>query len=149
AATSRGWESYRSIERYMEARACRRRQILAHFGDDRAGAPAGRCCDVCDLDPGLVAALERAPTRASRSRSARPGEPSAEPVDERQFEALRAWRMERAAGSPAYTVAANAVLEEVLRLRPASLHELIGVRGVGPAFCEKHGESLLSVIRSL
>jgi superfamily II DNA helicase RecQ len=70
-------------------------------------------------------------------------------VDERQFEALRAWRMQRAGSSPAYTVAANAVLEEVLRLRPASLHELIEVRGVGPAFCEKHGDSLLSALRAL
>ena len=67
-----------------------------------------------------------------------------EPVDEGQFEVLKAWRFERAEGKPAFTVAANAVLEEVLRRRPRSLEELIEIRGIGPAFCEKHGESLLA-----
>jgi ATP-dependent DNA helicase RecQ len=170
AATSRGWEAYRSIERYMDARECRRAQILSHFGDVAAAAPTGRCCDACDPDPGLTRALERTRSRAragarGQSRLGLPsGAPAGargarapagddgqapDPVDERQFEALRAWRMQRAGGSPAYTVAANAVLEEVLRLRPASLQELIEVRGVGPAFCEKHGDSLLSAIRAL
>ena len=38
AAKDRGWESYRSIERYMASgEMCRRRQILDHFGDARAG----------------------------------------------------------------------------------------------------------------
>jgi hypothetical protein len=41
-------------------------------------------------------------------------------------------------------VTTNAVLEDVLRTRPRSLRELAGIRGVGPAFCEKHGESLLA-----
>ena len=34
------------------------------------------------------------------------------------------------------------MLEEVLRWRPRSCEELIEIRGIGPAFCEKHGESL-------
>ncbi len=38
AARDRGWEAYRSIERYSTgAEICRRRQILDHFGDARAG----------------------------------------------------------------------------------------------------------------
>ena len=57
AAKDRGWESYRSIERFItgKRRQCRRRQILDHFGDEEQGMPSGRCCDVCDPD----AALER------------------------------------------------------------------------------------------
>ncbi|MGA8364344.1 MAG: RecQ family ATP-dependent DNA helicase, partial [Solirubrobacteraceae bacterium] len=40
AAKNRGWESYRSIERYMSgASTCRRRQILDHFGDSSPVAP--------------------------------------------------------------------------------------------------------------
>jgi len=54
AARDRGWESYRSIERYSSADTCRRRQILDHFGDAELGAPSGRCCDVCDPDPELA-----------------------------------------------------------------------------------------------
>jgi hypothetical protein len=46
-------------------------------------------------------------------------------------------------------VAANAVLGDVLRRRPANMEELIEIRGIGPAFCEKHGESLLAVLGGL
>jgi ATP-dependent DNA helicase RecQ len=70
-------------------------------------------------------------------------------VDEDEFEHLRAWRWERADGKPAYTVAPNAVLEEILRRRPASMQGLLDIRGVGPSFGEKHGESLLAALREL
>jgi ATP-dependent DNA helicase RecQ len=46
-------------------------------------------------------------------------------------------------------VAANTVLEEILRRRPKSNEELIEIRGIGPAFCEKHGESLLEALGAL
>jgi ATP-dependent DNA helicase RecQ len=72
-----------------------------------------------------------------------------EPVDESEFELLKAWRLARAEGKPAYTVATNASLEEALRCRPASLDELLAIHGIGPAFCEKHGESLLVVLGEL
>ncbi len=50
AATDRRWQAYRSIERYAAGAdgACRRRQLLDHFGDDEPIAPSGRCCDVHD-----------------------------------------------------------------------------------------------------
>jgi ATP-dependent DNA helicase RecQ len=153
AAKDRGWESYRSIERFITGReTCRRRQILDHFGDSAQGAPSGRCCDVCDPDEGLELLMRARP--ASRRASAAPGSRAAaehpdEPVDEDQFELLRSWRWERAEGKPAYTVAANAVLEDVLRGRPRSMEELIEIRGIGPAFCEKHGESLLAALEEL
>jgi len=70
-------------------------------------------------------------------------------VDRAQFERLRAWRLERAEGKPAYTVATDAVLEDVLRERPETNAELIELRGIGPAFCEKHGESLLELLGAL
>jgi RecQ family ATP-dependent DNA helicase len=167
AARDRGWESYRSIERYMSGERCRRRQILDHFGDPQQGAPSGRCCDVCAPDHELAQALaERPPAPArrrartpapkarespatGRERSATETEALAAPVDERQFEKLRRWRWERAEGKPAYTVAANAVLEEVLRVRPRSLAALQQIRGIGPTFCERHGESLLSELAGM
>jgi len=165
AAKDRAWESYRSIERYMGGETCRRAQILEHFGDPERGRPTGRCCDVCDPDGDLTAAMERARSApaAGRSRGARGTRgagprgagsrgleaPAGPPVDEQEFEALRAWRLQRADGLPAYTVAANGVLEEVLRRRPVSASELIEIKGIGPAFCEKHGESLLGVLAGL
>jgi ATP-dependent DNA helicase RecQ len=171
AATDRGWEAYRSIERFSaDGHTCRRRQILDHFGDSALGAPTGRCCDVCEPDTALARAMAAAPTQRPRSGSVRAGrgsdanaradgglvravgafdaEPMA-PVDEREFDALRAWRMERAEGKPAYTVATDAALRGILHGRPRGHRELLAVRGVGPAFCEKHGESLLAALAAL
>ena len=148
AARDRGWDSYRSIERYMSAASCRREQILEHFGDSTGagGAHRGRCCDVCDPDPALAAAAALE-SRASRGRGQRAV--SGAPVDSREFEALRAWRLARAGGAPAYTVATNSVLEDVLRLRPGSESELLAIRGVGRSFCDRHGDSLLAAVASL
>jgi len=157
AAKDRGWESYRAIERFISnGQQCRRRQILDHFGDHEEGRPEGRCCDVCEPDAELVAAVARALEKPqARKRGARGGAQGAheaellEPVDESQWEVLKAWRLARSEGKPAYTVATNAALEEALRRRPASLDELLQVRGIGPAFCEKHGESLLRALAEL
>jgi superfamily II DNA helicase RecQ len=72
-----------------------------------------------------------------------------DPVDEGDFERLKIWRLGRSEGKPAFTVAGNAALEGILRARPASVDELIEVKGIGPAFCERHGESLLQALAEL
>jgi ATP-dependent DNA helicase RecQ len=166
AAKDRGWESYKAIVRFISnGERCRRRQILDHFGDAEECAPSGRCCDVCEADPALVAAVEGALTApglrggarrrergtsgAASARGSRSGlgaEEPLEPVDEASFEKLRVWRYARADGKPAYTVAPNTVLEQVLREQPRDLDALLAIRGIGPAFCEKHGESLLELL---
>src|SRR5438067_1903998 len=156
AARDRAWESYRSIERYgSEAERCRRRQILDHFGDEEEGRPSGRCCDLCSADAELERVASAAPPARSR-RAARASRSTArllaqteEPVHDGEVEHLKAWRWERAQGKPAYTVAANAVLAEVLRRRPRTAAELLQIKGIGPAFCEKHGESLLALVRGM
>jgi ATP-dependent DNA helicase RecQ len=158
AAKDRGWEAYRSIERFISsADTCRRRQILDHFGDREPCAPEVRCCDVCEPDAALVEASRQAAPMARKVRTARAGAPTSggsseivlDPVQESQFEKLKAWRLGRSEGKPAYTVAANAALEGVLLARPATLDELIEVKGIGPTFCERHGESLLEVLAGL
>lgn len=73
----------------------------------------------------------------------------AEPVDEESFGRLKAWRLQRADGKPAYTVAANSALEGILRAAPGTTEELLDVVGIGPVFCERHGESLLKLIHEL
>ncbi|HTY95827.1 MAG TPA: ATP-dependent DNA helicase RecQ [Solirubrobacteraceae bacterium] len=158
AARNRVWEAYHSIERYSSAAGvCRRRQILEHFGDREAPSPPGRCCDVCDPDEALREALEGHSRALSRRGSAGAGRrlgPRAaalaiddgEPVDDAQFDALRAWRLGRAEGKPAYTVATDSALRGILRRRPHRMSEVIEVRGIGNAFCEKHGDSLLELL---
>jgi ATP-dependent DNA helicase RecQ len=168
-ARDRGWDAYWAVKRFISnGEECRRRQILDHFGDALPGAPTGRCCSVCHPDEALIRAAATAPATprsAGRARSSAIGvagrsEPIStivdadsidppDPVDEAQFERLKAWRLARAEGKPAYTVATNAALEEALRRRPAGMDTLIAIRGIGPAFCEKHGESLLEALAGL
>ncbi len=163
-ARDRGWASYRSIEQFISSgETCRRRQILDHFGDDEPCAPEVRCCDVCEPDAALVEASRRAAPVVRKARGVRslastngvagragaPEEIALDPVQESQFEKLKVWRLGRSEGKPAYTVAANAALAGALLARPASLDELIEVKGIGPTFCERHGESLLEVLAKL
>jgi len=46
-------------------------------------------------------------------------------------------------------VASDSTLREILAKRPGTVGELIEVRGIGPSFCEKHGESLMEELSSL
>ncbi len=111
----------------------------------RSHAPGSRT-------PGSHAPASHEPgsrTPASRAPARNGAVDPPEPVDEGRFEKLREWRLARAEGKPAFTVAANTVLEEILRTHPRSAEELLEIRGIGPAFCEKHGESLLETLGGL
>jgi superfamily II DNA helicase RecQ len=146
AARDRAWRAYRAVEEFSSAAGgCRRRALLDHFGDDTPGAPVGRCCDVCDPDTiGLPDPASLTPARVRRSRSAESA--PLEPADAGLFEALRVWRTRAADGKPAYTVAHNSTLESIASLRPGSLGELATIKGIGPAFIERHGEQVLAVV---
>jgi DNA helicase-2/ATP-dependent DNA helicase PcrA len=64
------------------------------------------------------------------------------------FEALKAWRLERARAEdvPAYVVFHNSTLEEIAARRPRSLAELGSVPGVGPAKLARYGEDVLAAL---
>jgi ATP-dependent DNA helicase RecQ len=64
------------------------------------------------------------------------------------FEALRAWRRERAKeqGVPPYVIFHDSTLRDVAARRPASLSELSTIEGIGDTKLERHGESLLSAL---
>lgn len=66
----------------------------------------------------------------------------------RLFEALRRWRKEaaEARGVPAYVVFQDSTLEEIARRRPATVEELLGVRGVGPAKVSEYGSDVLRIV---
>ncbi|WP_320669443.1 RecQ family ATP-dependent DNA helicase [Patulibacter defluvii] len=144
AATDRRWQAYRSIEKYASAenQVCRRRQLLDHFGDPEPGAPLGRCCDVHDP----VDWLPPIQVKSARSRSA-PVEEEGRPVGDDELAPLKAWRRERADGKPAYTVATDATLREIVRREPTTLEGLLAIKGIGPSFIEKHGAALLALLR--
>lgn len=152
-ALDRRWEAYQAVKRFATGEGiCRRRQLLDHFGDDSPGTPSGRCCDVCSpIDWIDLEAVTRAASRrgAPRGPNAAASMAAGPPVDAEQFELLRRWRADRADGKPAYTVATDAALEEVLRRQPGSADALLAIRGIGPGFVTKHGEDLLAALQTL
>jgi ATP-dependent DNA helicase RecQ len=66
-----------------------------------------------------------------------------------EFERLKRWRADRADGKPAYTVATNAVLEELLRRRPTDDAGLLAIKGIGQSFVTKHGDAILAELAAL
>ncbi len=147
AATDRRWQSYRSIEKYAtQDQTCRRRQLLDHFGDPTPIAPEGRCCDVHDPVDWLPPITVEKKRGGSRPGGA-PADDGAD-VPEAELAPLKAWRMERADGKPAYTVATNAALYEIVRNKPRSEQELLAIKGIGQSFIDKHADSLLELLRS-
>jgi ATP-dependent DNA helicase RecQ len=150
-ARDRAWTAYAAVEAFSSATGeCRRQTLLQHFGDHRAPAPEGRCCDVCN--PDTIGLPDPATLTLGRKRSASPGSSAGrttvelDAVGAALLDALRAWRSQAAAGKPAYTVAHNATLESIAALRPGSLDELGEIKGVGPAFVERHGSQVLALL---
>ena len=144
-ATNRRWESYRSIERYASTDVCRRRQMLDHFGDHSPGAPLGRCCDVDDPPDWLPAQRSARAGGAGARRQATLVEEGRD-VSDAELAPLKQWRRERADGKPAYTIANDATLREIVRRAPSTPAELASIKGIGPSFIERHSESLLELL---
>ncbi len=147
-ALDRAWRAYKAVESFSSPSGeCRRRTLLDHFGDSRPGAPSGRCCDVCDSETiGLPDPESLTPAPAKRSRLA--VAVKLDPADLGLLESLREWRLRASNGKPAYTVAHNSTLESIATLRPRSLDELVEIKGIGPAFVERHGEEVLALVNA-
>jgi DNA helicase-2/ATP-dependent DNA helicase PcrA len=64
------------------------------------------------------------------------------------FEELRSLRRHLAAGKPAYTVFADAVLHEIAVAQPSTLGDLARIKGIGPNKLERYGSAILAVIES-
>jgi ATP-dependent DNA helicase RecQ len=64
------------------------------------------------------------------------------------FEALRAWRRERASeqGVPPYVIFHDSTLRAVAAARPATREALSRIEGIGDTKLERHGESLLGAL---
>ena len=73
-----------------------------------------------------------------------------EAADAPLFEALRAWRRERAAEQrvPPYVIFHDATLSAIARERPGSADELAKVSGVGQSKLKRYGADVLKVVRT-
>lgn len=99
--------------------------------------------------PDLALARQRRPVRGT-ARSHSSAETEAwHDVDRDLFERLRATRLDvaRTRGVPPYVIFHDATLRDMARLRPASVADLLGVKGVGARKAEDLGEIFLRAIR--
>jgi len=71
-------------------------------------------------------------------------------ADPALLEGLRRWRLQKAhtLGVPAFWVLHNSVLEAIGQRRPRTVHELAGVRGMGPRKVEQLGQEIVDLVQS-
>lgn len=103
----------------------------------------------------LVLMLGDGPHVGEGFRPRDPNAPNPEelvPEDRRSlYRDLKKWRNERAKadGKPAYAIARNTQLAEIVNRAPKSLAELKEIAGLGDAFCRDYGEPVLELVRNL
>ena len=139
-----------SMFQYAYARRCRRRAILAYFGDN---SEVTHCaCDVCRGDVRTVPHDANASPRSRKRPKPKPAIPDAGPLDPAatvRYERLKAVRLElaRANKQVAFWVAHDSVLRELARSAPQTLDALARIRGIGEYKLEKFGAAFLEAIR--
>ena len=69
-------------------------------------------------------------------------------VQKTRYRALKAWRNDtaKAEGRPAYAIARNTQLAELVKAMPKSLSAIKEVEGFGEGFCEKYGKKVLELM---
>jgi ATP-dependent DNA helicase RecQ len=99
--------------------------------------------------PGLTLSRQRRPSKDKLPKRSRVEAESWQDVDRDLFDRLRALRLEiaRSRGVPPYVIFHDTTLRELARLRPATLDELHGIKGIGARKAEDLGEAVLGVIR--
>ena len=147
AERERAWQRYHKIRDFAESSNCRHRQICAHFGETPKWGSCG-ACDVCGRSPEWMSiatsqpAVRQSVAVSSYSRAAI--EPDS---DLREY--LREWRRTTAKAQrmPAYVVLHDTTLEEICRIRPSSIAELLTITGIGERKAEMYGREILAALQ--
>jgi ATP-dependent DNA helicase RecQ len=135
---------------YAYTRRCRRRAILAYFGDN---SEVRDCvCDVCRGDIRTVPHDVSASSRSRKRPKPKPAIPDAGPLDPAaalRYERLKTVRLElaRANKQVAFWVAHDSVLRELARSAPQTLDALARIRGIGEYKLEKFGAAFLEALK--
>jgi ATP-dependent DNA helicase RecQ len=87
--------------------------------------------------------------RTTRIRAARAGGSDSDEASGALFEALRAYRLEKAReqGVPPYVVASDRTLRDIALLQPTTIEELTMAHGIGKSKADKFGCDFLRVVR--
>ena len=174
AEKERAWQRYHEIRNFVESKYCRHLQICRHFGEIPKWKTCN-ACDVCGSEPDWLSAPEEtAPRQKSKLRRrkveqrrqevnvvTRPA-PSAErerargtrgsvasDIDSELREYLREWRREIAKqqNTPAFVVMHDTTLDEICRIRPRSVRDLLHISGIGERKAALYGQQILDALR--
>ncbi len=152
AERERAWQRYHTIRAFAESGQCRHRQICTHFGEVPKWTSCA-ACDVCGSAPEWLTAAV-APTVGRRLvagagvAGVRVGS-SVPGADQELREFLREWRRTtaREQGVPAYVVLHDSSLDEICRLRPASIAQLMNITGIGERKADMYGQPILAALQ--
>jgi ATP-dependent DNA helicase RecQ len=153
AERDRAWQRYRTIRAFAESGKCRHCQICTHFGETPKWMSCGSC-DVCGAAPEWLtetvtpASVRRAVVGAGSTGVRAAPTPGAQ-ADQELREYLRDWRRITAKeqGMPAFVVLHDSSLDEICRLQPTSIAELLNVTGIGERKADRYGQAILSALR--
>jgi ATP-dependent DNA helicase RecQ len=149
AERERAWKRYHTIRAFAESGKCRHRQICTHFGETPKWSSCG-ACDVCKAAPEWLTEKVTPATvrRTVASGAARVASPMAE-GDQGLREYLREWRRITAKeqAMPAYVVLHDSSLDEICRVKPSSIADLLNITGIGERKADLYGKEILSALR--
>jgi ATP-dependent DNA helicase RecQ len=149
AERDRAWQRYHTIRAFAESGKCRHRQICTHFGETPKWSSCG-ACDVCKAAPDwLTEKVTPAVVRRVVVSASGRVVPSPQTGDQDLREYLREWRRMTAKeqSMPAYVVLHDSSLDEICRLQPASIADLLNITGIGERKADLYGKEILSALR--
>ena len=151
AERDRAWQRYHTIRAFAESEKCRHRQICTHFGETPKWASCGGC-DICGAAPEWL--TEVVTPAAVRRTAVGTGFSGARAVpgsvaDQALRDYLCEWRRITAKeqGVPAYVVLHDTSLDEICRLQPRSISDLLNITGIGERKADRYGQGILSALR--
>ncbi|MGA2099913.1 MAG: RecQ family ATP-dependent DNA helicase [Candidatus Sulfotelmatobacter sp.] len=149
AERDRAWQRYHVIRAFAEGNQCRHRQICTHFGEN----PKWDSCGSCDVCGSMPAWLQQAaaPDAVRKVFSLRDAKETSAPVassDAELREYLREWRRVTAKeqGVPAFVVLHDTSLDEICRIQPSSIAQLMTVTGIGERKADLYGQRILAAL---
>ena len=174
AEKERAWQRYHEIRNFVESKYCRHLQICRHFGEIPKWKTCN-ACDVCGSEPDWLSAPEETvlpqKSRSKRRKveqrqekikvTLRPAPPMqreraqgslgniASDIDPELREYLREWRREIAKqqNTPAFVVMHDTTLDEICRIRPRSVRDLLHISGIGERKAALYGQQILDALR--
>jgi ATP-dependent DNA helicase RecQ len=165
AEKERSWQRYHEIRDFVESSDCRHRRICEHFGETKKWASCG-ACDACGYVPGWLAEyaaasgskrrrlLAKGVGAAQGSTAAQPATAKAAPTGKEDIhpelrEFMREWRRETASEQniAPFIVMHDTTLDDLCRVRPSSMKQLVGVFGIGELKAKKYGAQILDALK--